>query len=369
MKKLIPYILFILLTNMLAAQLIEPVSIIQSPAVSDTKINIDGIDAELSYSVPVVLEYYIDNATMNAIVPEATDLSCSFRTCWDWEYLYVFAKILDDTLVQYGDFSNHWELDAFKLHFNPDTSQAEGSAYLEDGKYLAVSRGEGPNVSKTQIGSGLLDDFTYSIRELALPEKGWTLEMAIPWRFILYPDIVGNDIMEYSRRSMGLEIAVYDSDIAENGRDMFGFWDADPTPWEMDDAWQNTKTFGIIKLTGLPVKVDTVVIEKHEVVQVNVDIIVNDTIEQIIQVCPDVAPSQSEQFISISRISENNLKFRNVSGIENIRLIDLKGALIGEVQIFTDVEPVMQTSMTAGNNYTLVFLFENGRIESYPLDL
>lgn len=228
---------------------VQPIATMSIPATIDT-INFDGIDNELSYSDAKALTTF-NNTGVNG----DDDFSGFFKVCWDNNYLYLFAKITDDINHSNLKGGNDWEFDNIEVHIDLDTNSA-GTYYDENAIQIRLNRGW-QRVSWT--GRATADDFYYY--SATTPENdGWVVETAIPWISALPSGSLPEDILEYIGNSMGFDVMGADSDGDDpfyGARDGHSAWDMDdPSSFDdrtEDNAWNNTRVFGIVELLGNPI--------------------------------------------------------------------------------------------------------------------
>lgn len=161
----------------------------------------------------------------------ARDNKASYGLLWDKEHLYVGIDITDSKLVEkglwFGDEvsvfidGNHDKKDRYEVPYDVQI----GLGYAEDGSTKVFGFGGGASGRKAE-------DIRKAIRKT---DKGWSVEMAIPWAFLgIDPDV---------QRQIGFDVAVDDND----GTDAFDstlYWSKS----ELPDAWKNTSGFGTVAL-------------------------------------------------------------------------------------------------------------------------
>jgi hypothetical protein len=253
-------ILFILVfsNQIIVAQdyYVEPVRITISPSLSEV-ITIDGEDSESSWGTEEIVSdpFYATDWDGEA------DLSGYFKTCWDINHFYFFARVQDDISHGWnGVDGNFWEFDYVWFFFNIDSSLSESVEYLEDATNIAFNR---------ELPDQIEGTLTYDTDRLALDEMDftvvnndsfYTVEAAIPWVYLLPGPVEAinpDDIHEWLDKAMGFDVHFIDSDSDDpfvGVRSAHSAWDMDE-PNDIDDttednAWNNTSVFGIVSLIG-----------------------------------------------------------------------------------------------------------------------
>jgi hypothetical protein len=228
---------------------VQPIATMTIPATIDT-INFDGIDNELSYGAAQTLTTF-NNTGVNG--PD--DFSGYFKVCWDSTYLYFFANITDDVDHSNLNGGNDWEFDNMEIFIDLDTTSV-GTYYDDNTSQIRLNRGW-QRVS--YAGRATADNFYYYSANKP-DNEGWIVETAIPWISALPSGSLPEDILEYIGNSMGFDVMGADSD----GEDPFYGMRDGQSAWDMDDpstiddrtednAWNNTRVFGIIELLGNPI--------------------------------------------------------------------------------------------------------------------
>jgi hypothetical protein len=228
---------------------IQPVRLLNIPPASETII-IDGVDYETCYSTPQTLNLF--NPTDYT---GPNDLGGYFRVAWDLDYLYFFASVDDDVDGSWiWDEPSPWLYDNIEFFINLDTLHSQ-PAYQSYTVQLRFNRGY--NIFQCS-GRALSDDFMVYFENKS-GGNGWILETAIPWTCALPMGSLPEDIVNYIDNAMGFDIIFNDFD----GTGEATQWDAQ-LAWDSDDpdtpddrteylAWNNTYTFGIVRLLDEPV--------------------------------------------------------------------------------------------------------------------
>lgn len=235
---------------------IEPVRVTVSPAITDA-ITIDGLDNESSWGP----EESMSDPFMTTDWYGDDDLSGYFKTCWDIDHFYFFARVTDDISHGWdGVEGSWWEFDYVWLYFNMDSSLADGTEYFEDATNIAFNR-ELPYQFAGELSwnedRAALDEMDFIVENSS---GYYTVEAAIPWVYFLpgpVEAIEPDDIYDWLAKAMGFDVHFVDSDGDDpwvGVRSAHAAWDTDfpdePNDLTEDQAWNNTSVFGILSLTG-----------------------------------------------------------------------------------------------------------------------
>lgn len=279
MRKIYISILSVAVTMLMvarvAAQYSEPTLDVNVPP-TQAAIVMDG-EADASYSDDQTL--YLAKAAGAALSDygvgfDAADFDAKFKFCWDYNYLYLWATIVDDveeSLPEGG--GNQWTWDNVEAFIDIDTNSTMNGYGATSTAQYRFNRGDFGGV--TNPVRGLVADFRYvEINEAT----GWTFEVSIPWYSA--GDSTGASTgaafattaerikaKADAGEPLGFDFAAADADGAgggtEGGRNVEGgqqmFWDKDTPIGNEDNAYQNRRVFGWIRLTGTPVGTSSII--------------------------------------------------------------------------------------------------------------
>jgi len=216
------------------------------PAITDA-ITIDGVADEASWGPQSdITEMFTKTGITNA-----ADFSGFIKLTWDKTNLYLFASVTDDTETDYPGTGDVYTFDCVEIFQDLDTSIViAAGAYITgdtaDQIQLRFNRGV-----DTATGSKPRNDVSYEFAETN-SSTGWTLEVALPWVGFMPVGSVPEDINDWLSKALGFDCQIADND--GSGRDGQGMWDADGNPGvnaNEDNAWKDTRVFGVITFVGL----------------------------------------------------------------------------------------------------------------------
>jgi len=224
---------------------IKPITTIEIPEIN-MPMTIDGYDYETSWGSEQTLELF------NSFDWEAEyDLSGYFKTCWDREYLYLYAHINDDHNYSwpgndsYGSFYDNLEVYLDLDTFATDTRYRNNSTVM-----IRFCRG---NDIVESSGRTDASEFQFTMWNFG-NGTGWAMEAAIPWTVALAVDSSPEDIEEHLP-VIGFDIIVNDLDEEglipreEHSQLVFDRDESElPGLLVEDEALTNTRTFGIAVL-------------------------------------------------------------------------------------------------------------------------
>ncbi|MEA2002179.1 MAG: CHAT domain-containing protein [Actinomycetota bacterium] len=151
---------------------------------------IDGSDDEWASRFAYLSEFKVfgeDNIENDA------DLSARWRVAWDNAFLYVFAEVSDDEIVQVNTGSSLFKGDTIAFYFDGDLADDAPNAGINDDDFaffLAPDSGENwvrlvPNSEGTFFGSA---DAVVSDADLEvatqLTAAGYNIEARVPWNLL-----------------------------------------------------------------------------------------------------------------------------------------------------------------------------------------
>ncbi len=157
------------------------------------------------------------------------DLSGSFKTLWDNNYVYILAEITDDVKVK--DSNEPYNDDAVEVYFDINNDKAQ--TYDNDDVQYTFRWNDDSNIYSNPSGRSTAN-IQFSIVSTS---TGYVFEARVPWSTLQGTPSKGKQI--------GFDFQVNDDD---DGGDRDGklAWAANS-----DDAWQNPSLLGINDLTGV----------------------------------------------------------------------------------------------------------------------
>ena len=183
-----------------------------------TPVTIDGtVEAQWSNAVSQAVSY-----PAQGTVSGAADLSGSWKTLWDANYLYVLVDVTDNVRVSDSP-GNRWDDDSIELFIDPDDSKS--NTYSGDFQFgfgwndPAVYTGINSNASTAGVLSGYMNT-----------ASGYVYEIAVPWTTLGTTPAAAGQI--------GISVQVNDDDDGA-ARDGKLSWTPDP-----DAAYYDPRVFG-----------------------------------------------------------------------------------------------------------------------------
>lgn len=172
---------------------VEPV-FAEPPTVADpigTPLAIDGNDDDWDSRFLYPSEHQVFGADT---IEGDDDLDGLWRVAWDDEFLYLFAEVIDDELVQVNTGTSLFRGDAVATYFDSDLSDDAPGAQLSDDDFAfffsAASGQDWVRLVPTSDGGGFgADGAITSDRDLAARvdngfDDGYNVEVRIPWRLL-----------------------------------------------------------------------------------------------------------------------------------------------------------------------------------------
>jgi hypothetical protein len=223
-----------------------------------TPFNIDGLDDEAAWSAVQTTEAFNPTGSTGA----DADFTFTFKVAYDANFLYVYAKILDDydNSWEWGG-SNQWTFDNVEIFLSLDTVGTV-AAYDSNTYQLRWNRGlDSVGNDFGRSGQVLRSDHQYSWENTA---DGWSFESALAWKFVLGAGQKTEDILQYCDGVVvsGFDMSGADSDTdGPDNRDCQTAWDNDE-PQTVDDrtedgAWNNRAMFGVVTFEKATVGINT----------------------------------------------------------------------------------------------------------------
>lgn len=189
-------------------------------------ITIDGKKNDWSGAAKRRLNQYFD---FDSAIDNALDLSSYFQLLWDDSNLYVFVRVVDETISTNA--SNPWEMDSIELYLDTNNSKNSGS----DSPWPPTAYGSTCDQVRYIVGQpnpsnyGILDVTNYESQQ-AITSKGWDLEVKIPLADL--PEFVAE-----RGHAFGIEVHINDND--SDFRQNFVKWNSN-----VDDSYYNPVSFG-----------------------------------------------------------------------------------------------------------------------------
>lgn len=154
------------------------------------------------------------------------DLATEFQVMYDDTYLYLFAKVTDDVLM--NDSQTFWQDDGIELYL--DGGNEKSTTYDANDHQLFF----GVNDSNIYYPSGLQDNPAGVDMVQITTTHGYQMEIRVSWAFIGATPNLG--------QSLGIEIHTNDDDTS-GGRDTKLTWNT-----TIDISWYDASTFGTLQL-------------------------------------------------------------------------------------------------------------------------
>jgi len=152
------------------------------------------------------------------------DLSATWQTHWDDNYLYVRVDAIDDKFMR--DSIRPWSDDSIELYIDADGSRASKYDGRNDFHLIYRWKDKSVNFSKSspaRRNAGIQQTMTRT-------NKGYSLETAIPWKTLGVKPVAG--------RPIGIDVQINDDDNGRE-RDAKLAWHA-----KTDKSWANPQNFG-----------------------------------------------------------------------------------------------------------------------------
>jgi hypothetical protein len=226
-----------------AAPMTAPVRSLVIPA-TNAAISIDGV-ADDDYSVSQSTTAFNITGSTGA----DADYTMSFQVCFNYQYLYLLATVLDDYAceIPFTSSTNPWTWDNIEVFLSLDTT---GTTAAYDSNTVQLRFNRGIQDSAQTPGRAAQEDYKVYYENTA---DGWVVEVGIPWTAVLQNGAEPEDIMAYiSPVVNGFDVSGADNDTdGADARDCQTAWDDDdpamPDATE-DLAWNNRTMFGIMSL-------------------------------------------------------------------------------------------------------------------------
>jgi len=188
---------------------------------SDNALVIDGNDNDW-----IVDSTFMVTKVLGGTIANPNDLSANFMVSWDDAYLYVFAIVKDNSLINDTP-ATPWQDDSFEL--NIDGNNEKGTTY-DANDYQLTFRYNDPTVYNSQAGTTNPAGVDFAMVPVS---DGYNLEIRVSWSFIgVNPKTDGDKI--------GFDIHLNDDDDGGN-RDKYMAWNDD-----QNIGYNNPSVFGEI---------------------------------------------------------------------------------------------------------------------------
>jgi hypothetical protein len=229
----------------MATPLTPPVRSLEIPE-TNAVIAMDGVaDADYSASQSTTAFNVFGSNGADA------DYSMSFQVCYNYQKLFLVAKILDDyaSVIEYTTDPDPWTRDCIEVFLNLDTT---GTTTAYDSNTIQLRFNRGIQDSAQTPGRAAQEDYQVYYEDVA---DGWVLEVGIPWTAVLQEGAVPEDIEAHIAPIInGFDIGGVDNDTdGPDAHDCQVAWDDDdpamPDATE-DLAWNDRTKFGIMSLSA-----------------------------------------------------------------------------------------------------------------------
>ncbi|MBN1115686.1 MAG: T9SS type A sorting domain-containing protein [Bacteroidales bacterium] len=206
---------------------------------------LDGVDDECFWSEATDLgEPVIETDDWTG----EQDLSAYIKLCWDLDNLYFFAHVEDDINSAFdGSTEDWWLYDNVEIYFDLDTASNKGE-YDYFSFQIRYNRGLDTLINTTGCNGKNLNNFV-----VAEGENSWQIEAIIPWHGLISDALFAEELWNYvNKNAIGFDVIVNDNDGEQGSRECQLTWDADGEDDDEleDNAWYDTRTFGILKLSN-----------------------------------------------------------------------------------------------------------------------
>lgn len=171
----------------------------------------------------------IENCIRDTIT-STSDLSGSWTSLWDSNYVYFFVEVIDDSKI--NDSGTTWyKDDGIEIYIDSDNSKSEIYDGTNDFQYTF-------KWNDTVVSEQKLDATTGITFVISNTVNGYNLEVKLPWSTL--------ELSPQTDSLIGLDVHINDDDNGGD-RDAKLAWKAIE-----DDSWMNPSTFGTAQLSGVP---------------------------------------------------------------------------------------------------------------------
>jgi hypothetical protein len=172
---------------------------------ADETIQIDGLENEASWTAAGVGEHAVDRVLHEwNEIPDANSsgYAAVFKAVYDFNYLYLFVKVTDNSYVPYNGslMSKEENIDNVELYFfpNPEGRDMVSTDNIRDPYGLSQLRASTGNGDNRATGGGYVmqyaeNNYITGYRyKTQLTASGYTLEIAVPLAVIVPDEYVDN---------------------------------------------------------------------------------------------------------------------------------------------------------------------------------
>jgi hypothetical protein len=164
------------------------------------------------------------SGNMDIVLAGAKDVTATFNTSWDENYLYIGARVLDSAL--YNDSTNMWDDDSVEIYIDADHNQ--GTTYDSHDRQFILGYNDSA-IFSNQSTTGVLHGWSAI-------NGGYTVEMAVPWSNLGVTPSAGGTVI-------GFDVNAND-DKNGGARDSHLAWAGN------NDNFRDTSGFGDLTLSG-----------------------------------------------------------------------------------------------------------------------
>jgi hypothetical protein len=165
------------------------------------------------------------SGNVDQVIVGSNDVTATFNTLWDDNYLYVGVRVLDSTL--HNDSTNMWDDDSVEFYIDADHNQ--GTTYDSHDRQYILGYNDSALFSN-QSTTGVLHGWSAI-------NGGYTVELAVPWSNLgITPNAAGGTVI-------GFDVNVND-DNNGGARDSHLAWTG------TSDDFRDTSNFGDLTLSA-----------------------------------------------------------------------------------------------------------------------
>lgn len=186
------------------------------------------IDGKIDEAWAKAQAYKLEHSFYDPVSGDA-DCSAWFKTLYDEDHLYVLVEVADDDLR--SDSAEFWLDDGVEIFLSADNSRS-GAYGDNDYQYYFKWHRTSPVMGESKHGKTEGVEFAF-----AGTDAGYRLEVRFPWATLGATPSPGTTI--------GFDVQVNDDDGGGDRNSKIA-WNA-----VQDDAWQNTRAFGVAQPLGL----------------------------------------------------------------------------------------------------------------------
>ncbi len=184
---------------------------------------IDGVvDDVWSFSTEQPIDVHI-----SAYPPSgAADCSGTWRSLWDWEYLYVLVEVKDEMLYHDSTYNRSWEDDSVEVYVDGDNSKRI-SVDENDHQYCFRWYTQVETPRAQHHGEPSLEGVEYAVDTTS---NGYLFEIRLPWVSMMGKQPTAGQLI-------GIDVFINDDDNG-GSRDTQISWHAtDGTGWNTPSMW------------------------------------------------------------------------------------------------------------------------------------